>query len=153
METAQKIDGYLKVPDIDGESERTGHEKEIIIYGIDFSMKAPYEPATHARLGRVALSTIKFTKNYDKSSPLLKFALYKNKKLDEVVFTGVRTVEESDLDYLKITLKEAFVMSYVMHTSPLGNGGIEDIFELSYKEIEIEYDGADPQTMNVATSA
>lgn len=153
MDTPNKIEGYLKIPDITGHSERTGHEDEIIVYGIDFDIKAPYEPGTLARLGKVSLSTVKFTKNYDKSSPLLKMAVYKNKKLDEVVFTAIRTVEEKEREYLKITLREAFVMKYIMRPSPHQNGGIEDFVEFSYKEIEVEYDGADPQVMNVATSA
>ena len=37
-------------------------------------------------------------------------------------------------------------------SAPDENGGVEDTFELAYKTIEVDYDGGDPQTMNVATA-
>ena len=38
-----KIDGFLKISDIPGASERSGHAEEIEIHGFDFRMKAPHD--------------------------------------------------------------------------------------------------------------
>ena len=83
-----KIDGFLKVPDIPGPSTRDGHEEEIEVHGVDYTMVAPHDPNSLSRRGRVALGMIKFIKHYDKSSPYLKKALFENKALDEVVFSA-----------------------------------------------------------------
>lgn len=152
LDVGTKIDGFLKIGDIPGASERDGHEEEIPVYGINFTMTAPYDPGSMSKLGRVSMGTLVITKDYDKASPLVKMALYTNKKLGDVVFSARRTIDNASSDYLVITLTEASVMSYNMHPSPYENGGIEDTFELAYKTIEIEYDGGDPQTMNVATA-
>ena len=88
-----KIDGFLKVPDIPGPSERDGHEDEIEIHGVEFNMEAPHDPNSLSRRGRVALDMIVFTKNYDMASPYLKKALFDNTALDEVVFSARRTIE------------------------------------------------------------
>ena len=97
------------------------------------------------------MGTLMLTKQYDKASPMLKMALYTNKKLGDVQFAVRRTIDGASSDYLVAKLTETTVMSYNMHVSPYENGGVEDTFELAYKTIEVEYDGGDPQTMNVAT--
>ena len=120
-DTTIKIDGFLKVPDIPGPSERDGHEEEIEIHGVKFHMEAPHDPNSLSRRGRVALDMIVFTKYYDMASPYLKKALFDNTPMDEVVFSARRTIEGETSDYLVVTLTDASVMSYVMHqamTSP-----------------------------------
>ena len=102
-----KIDGLLKVADIPGPSERDGHEEEIEVYGVDFSMTAPHDPNSLSRRGRVSLGMVEFTKHYDKASPYLKKALYDNTKLDEVVFTCRRTIEGETNDYLVVPMTGA----------------------------------------------
>lgn len=144
-----KIDGFLKVPDIPGASTRDGHEEEIEIHGVEFSMVAPHDPNSLSRRGRVALGAMKFIKNYDKASPLLKMALFTNKKLDEVVFSARRTIEGETNDYLVITMRNASVIHYDMKVNPEDPDLIEDTIGFAYEEIEFEYDGKDPQTMNV----
>ena len=79
-----KIDGFLKVPDIPGPSERDGHEEEIEVHGVEYKMDAPHDPEHLSRRGRVSLGMITFTKYYDKASPYLKKALFDNTALDEV---------------------------------------------------------------------
>ena len=76
-----KIDGFLKVPDIPGPSERDGHEDEIEVHGVKFNMEAPHDPNSLSRRGRVALDMIVFTKYYDMASPYLKKALFENTPL------------------------------------------------------------------------
>ena len=152
LDVDSKLDGFLKIGDIPGASERDGHEEEIEVYGVNFTMTAPYDPTSLSKLGRVSMGTLMLTKQYDKASPMLKMALYTNKKLGDVQFAVRRTIDGASSDYLVVKLTETTVMSYNMHVSPYENGGVEDTFELAYKTIEVEYDGGDPQTMNVATA-
>jgi len=148
-----RIDGFLKVPDIPGPSERDGHEEEIEVYGVDFTMTAPHDPNSLSRRGRVSLGMLIVTKHYDKSSPYLAKALYDNTKLDEVVFTCRRTIEGETADYLVITMTDASVIAYNMHASSDEPDVIEDVVSFAYKTIKFVYDDDHEAEMNVATGA
>ena len=99
------IEGFLKVPDIPGASARRGHEGEIEVHGVTFSMEAPRDPLGGARKGRATVDNVVFTKYYDQSSPYLKKALFDNTRLAQVVFSALRTTEGEESDYLVVTLK------------------------------------------------
>ena len=135
-----KIDGFLKVPDIPGPSERDGHEEEIEIHGVKFNMQAPHDPNSMSRRGRVALDMIVFTKYYDMASPYLKKALFDNTPMDEVVFSARRTIEGETSDYLVVTLTDASVMSYQMHQARDEPDLIEEEVGFAYNAIKFAYD-------------
>ena len=138
--TTIKIDGFLKVPDIPGPSERDGHEEEIEIHGVKFHMEAPHDPNSLSRRGRVALDMIVFTKYYDMASPYLKKALFDNTPMDEVVFSARRTIEGETSDYLVVTLTDASVMSYEMQQSEDEPDLIEEEVGFAYHAIKFVYD-------------
>lgn len=148
-EAKTKIDGFLKVPDITGPSVRDGHEDEIEIHGVEFDMVAPHDPNSLSRRGRVALGMIKFIKNYDKSSPYLKKALFDNKPLDEVVFSARRTIDGETSDYLVVTLSDASVVQYDMKPSLDEQDLIEERVGFAYKKIKFNYDDKDEVEMDV----
>jgi type VI secretion system secreted protein Hcp len=135
-----KIDGFLKVPDIPGASERDGHEEEIEIHGVKFQMQAPHDPNSLSRRGKVALDMISFTKYYDIASPYLKKALFDNTPLDEVVFSARRTIEGETSDYLVVTLTNASVMKYEMCQSEDEPDLIEEDVGFAYHAIKFVYD-------------
>jgi type VI secretion system secreted protein Hcp len=135
-----KIDGFLKVPDIPGPSERDGHEEEIEIHGVKFNMHAPHDPNSMSRRGRVALDMIVFTKYYDMPSPYLKKALFDNTPMDEVVFSARRTIEGETSDYLVVTLTDASVMTYQMCQAPDEADLIEEEVGFAYNAIKFVYD-------------
>jgi type VI secretion system secreted protein Hcp len=134
------IDGFLKVPDIPGASERDGHEEEIEIHGVKFQMEAPHDPNSLSRRGKVALDMIVFTKYYDMASPYLNKALFDNTPLDEVVFSARRTIEGETSDYLVVTLTNASVMRYQMHQSEDEPDLIEEDIGFAYHAIKFVYD-------------
>ncbi len=144
-----KIDGFLKVPDITGPSVRDGHEDEIEVHGVAFTMAAPYDPNSLSRRGRVSLGMVNFTKHYDKSSPYLKKALFENKLLDEVKFSARRTIEGETSDYLVVTLKDASVIEYKMYPSVEEPDLIEELVGFAYKNITFNYDDKDEVEMDV----
>ncbi len=148
-ESKTKIDGFLKVPDIPGPSERDGHEEEIEIHGVKFTMQAPHDPNSLSRRGKVALDMITFIKYYDMSSPYLKKALFDNTLLDEVVFSARRTIEGETSDYLVVTLTDASVMKYLMCQSDEEPDLIEEEVGFAYKTIKFVYDSDHEIEMNV----
>ena len=148
-----KIDGFLKVPDIPGPSERDGHEEEIEIHGVEYKMEAPHDPNSLSRRGRVRLDMMIVVKHYDMSSPYLQKALFDNTLFGEVVFSCRRTIEGATADYLVVTLTDASVMLYEMQ--PSDEEGSEDLLEerigFAYKTITFNYDDAHEIEMSVAT--
>lgn len=144
-----KIDGFLKVPDIPGPSERDGHEEEIEVHGVNFRMDAPHDPNSLSRRGRVALDMIVFTKYYDMSSPYLKKAVFDNTLLDEVVFSARRTIEGETADYLVVTLTDASVMKYEMSQAEDEPDLIEERVGFAYKKIKFVYDKDHEAEMDV----
>ncbi len=135
-----RIDGFLKIEDIPGESVRDGHEDEIQVHGVEFSMEAPYDPIRDSRRGRVAVDTIRFTKYYDKSSPSLKRALFDNVHLDEVVFSARRTVEGETSDYLVVTLTDASVLAYALQPATDAPDLLEERIAFAFRAIGFSYD-------------
>lgn len=147
-EIGQKIDGFLELPDVPGESIRSGHEDQLEIHGIEFSMEAPHDANTKARRGRVQLSTLTVIKNYDKGSPYIKQACFQNKKFDEVKVYLRRTIETESEDYLVIKLTDAAVLGYALRPSPLEPDVLEEIVDFTFKEITFTY-GDDEAVMDV----
>ncbi|MBP7000306.1 type VI secretion system tube protein Hcp [Amaricoccus sp.] len=146
-----KIDGFLKVPDCPGPSTRDGHEEEIEIHAIRFTMEAPYDPNTFGRRGRVAMGLVTFVKYCDMATPPLAQALFQNKTLDEVKFTARRTIEGETVDYFTITLTKATILKFDMHQPEEAAEAdlIEEDVSFAYQKIELLYVDGDPQPMDV----
>jgi type VI secretion system secreted protein Hcp len=144
-----KIDGFLKVPDITGESVRDGHEDEMEVFSVAFDMVAPHDANSLSRRGRVSLSTIKFRKHYDIGSVYLKQACFQNKLFDEVVFSARRTIEGETADYLVITLEEASVVSYSMKPSFSDPDLLEEEIAFAFKKVKLNYDDSHDTEMDV----
>lgn len=148
-DTKTKIDGFLKVPDIPGPSVRDGHEEEIEVYGVDYTMTAPHDANSLSRRGRVALGMIEFIKHYDMSSPYLQKALFDNTLMGEVVFSARRTIEGETSDYLVVTLTDASVVTYRLHPAKDEPDIIEDRVAFAYKTIKFNYDDKHEIEMDV----
>lgn len=146
-----KIDGFLKVPDIPGPSVRDGHEDEIEVHGVYFTMDAPRDPTSLSRRGRVVFDTIVFDTYYDMSSPHLKKALFQNTLFSEVKFAARRTIEGETSDYLVITLSDASVVSYELGpgTEPGTESLIEEQIGFAYRSIKFNYDDTHEVEMDV----
>jgi type VI secretion system secreted protein Hcp len=146
------IEGFLKVPDIPGASVRHGHEGEIEVHGVTFSMAAPLDLATGTRRGRVAVDNIVFTKYYDMSSPYLKKALFDNTPMDEVVLSVRRTTDGMPSDYLVVTLNRASVTKYEMRPAEAEPEMIEERLGFTFQAIKFNYDDAHEVELNLRTT-
>lgn len=128
--------GYMRYPDIAGESVREGHEDEIEIHAIQFSMEDPSGP-TGARRGRVRLQSLTVSKTYDRSSPYLKRALADGRHAREVTITIAAPSADGDEDYLVIGLRDARLTSYAMASSE--DGTLQESLTLDYRTIGFVY--------------
>jgi len=144
-----KIDGFLKVPDVPGESIRSGHEEQLEIYGIKFDMAANLDVNSGARRGRVRLSAVTVIKNYDQGSPYLAQALFQNKVFDPVEIFLRRTIATESKDYLVIKLTEASVTNYSFQPSASEPDLLEEVVDFGFKEITFTYDGEHEAVMDV----
>jgi len=133
------FNGYLKVPDIPGESVRADHEDEIDVFGVSWSVvQQTSASAGKGRVqGRAHASAVTFEKFMDAASPYLTLACLQGKSFDEVVFSVRKDSGDAHLDYLVVTLTNVIVSSYEM-----SNGDDQQIREsvsLMAEEIKILY--------------
>ncbi len=142
--------GYLKLPDIPGESVKADHTDEIDIFGADFSVMQ--ESSATATTGLVAgtahASSFNFQKFYDASSVYLMQASLTGAHLADAVFAVRKDSGDAHLDYLTVTLTNVVVSNY-----SLSGGGDQNIVEsisLSAEEIKFTYvqQGADGAASN-----
>ena len=132
--------GYMKLPDIAGESRRADHEEEIDIMSIDWSMAQ----ASNMQIGsgrtssRAVVNPIGITKIYDASSPYIALACMQGKAFDEVVISFRQDSGDAHLDYLKITLSNVVISSYGLNGSAMGEE-ITDSLSLSFETVNVLY--------------
>ncbi len=133
--------GYLKIPDIEGESQRAEHEKEIDIHDLTWVI----EQASVAQVGRgrsqsrAQVDALKFKKYYDASSPYLALACMQAKSFDEVVLMVRKDSGEAHLDYLTITMTNCIISSYHVLGAHGDHQMIEEENGLAFEQVNIKY--------------
>lgn len=132
--------GYMKIPDIAGESRRADHEDEIDITSIDWNMAQPstMQIGSGRTSSRATVSPVGITKFYDASSPYLALACMQGKAFDEVVISFRKDSGDAHLDYLTITLTNVVISSYSMNGSAMGEE-ISDAISLSFEKVKVLY--------------
>jgi type VI secretion system secreted protein Hcp len=134
------LTGYLKIPDIDGESKAAEHEDEIDIFDIQWEIER--ETATlmgRGRLrGRVEAGPVLVRKWYDASSPYLAQAVANGRAFDEIVIQLRKDSGDAHLDYLTLTLEDCRITGYRMGGAE-GVAVIEEEVEIVYDKITVKY--------------
>lgn len=136
-----KLTGYLKIPDIPGESQRVDHEDEIDIHGIAWKVHVePAEVGSGRTSARAEFSAITVQKYYDSSSPYLFLSTAQGKAFDEITLTFNRPNSDSgEFSYLKITLTNCVVTNYEVSGEVSSDDRIAEEVSLSYETINILY--------------
>ena len=132
--------GYMKLPDIAGESRREGHEDEIDIVSIDWNMSqaANMQQGSGRTSSRATVHPVGIAKTYDASSPYIALACMQGKAFDEVVISFRQDSGEAHLDYLVITLTNVVISSYSMNGSSMGEE-ITDQLSLAFEKVKVLY--------------
>lgn len=132
---------YVKIPDIDGESERAGYEGWIEVTGLQQHI---YRDTT-GRTGRArtrAVATVEpfdIIKELDKSSPYLTLAVLQGKVFSEVEihFTSDIGREQGSAAFLKYTLSNVAVVAYEFSADEEARP--RESFSLNFEKIKIVY--------------
>lgn len=131
--------GFLRIPDIDGESRRHDHEGEIEISGLNWSFQNPdaRSELSGRSSGRSEASALTLTKFVDKSSVYLAAAVMHAKHFDEVVITVRKDSGDTHLDYLQIELQNVVISD--LNMSAEGGALITETVSLISENIQIRY--------------
>ena len=135
------VTGFLKMPDVKGESAAKGHEDEIDIHGLRWGVTSQSPDASGRRRVRANVRDLTVLKSYDAASPLLTLATLRGQAFDEIVLTVRKDSGEAHLDYLTITMTNCILTDYQME-----NGGTDDplkeiseAVDISFEKINIIY--------------
>jgi type VI secretion system secreted protein Hcp len=137
------ITGFLKIPDIDGESQRVDHEDEIDIHAMEWGV-SQVRPAMVGRgraRARSDMKPMRVSKYYDASSPYLAQAADRAKSFDEVVVSVRKDSGEAHLDYLIITMENVIITSYALKTGDPDEIGapLSEEVEFDFEKVTILY--------------
>lgn len=111
------LTGYLKIPDIPGESKASGHEEEIDISSIQWNISLPPSEEGSGRTGGgPEFGNLVVSGLIDKSTPKLLEASASRRAFDEVIISFRKDSGDAHLDYLKITLTNVHIASYDLST-------------------------------------
>ena len=135
-------DFHIKLAGVEGESDHKDHKGEIEIHswawGVTNASSAGVGGGSGK--GKAQAGEFMFTHDYDKASPTLAKHCVSGKHFDTLVLT-CRKAGEGQQEYLKITLKEAFITS--LNPSGASGGDVVETVSVSYKDVEFTYK---PQT-------
>lgn len=135
------LTGYLKVPDIDGESLRAEHEDEIDVHAIQWGIAQAASPQVGRgrSQSRAQVAAMSMNKFYDASSPYLALACMQGKSFDEIVLTIRKDSGEAHLDYLIVTMTNCAISSYAIVSTADESQMIEETIDIVCEKINIKY--------------
>lgn len=138
-------DAFLQLEGVDGESTRSGFEKQIEVQSIGFGAQNPTSmgPGAGRGAGKASLQEIQVTKVADAASPLIFEALTKGKHFPTAKITFHRAGGDEAVDYLVWELEKVYISSYqISGSSGMDERPVETI-GLDFGKITITYT---PQT-------
>lgn len=119
---------------------RKGFEGKIDVLSYDDSVSIPYDGSSGLPAGRRQHGSINFSKDLDKSSPLLANAAFTNENLTTVKFEFLRPAQtlagSAEKVFLTVTLTNAIIASITRSVS--GDRRIESL-SLVFQKINITY--------------
>jgi len=137
------IDTHIKFDGVEGESAHKDHKGEIQILSWNWSVSNPSAPfGGGSGQGKGDPGHFNFKHYYDKASPVLAKRCADGKHFATVTLTA-RKSGEGQKDFLKVTMKEAFITSAVPGGD--GTGSIVETVTMTYGDIEFDYKPQDKE--------
>ena len=134
-----KLDAFLKIKEIPGESQDKAHSNEFDLLSFTFGVSNSGSMATGGGggTGMAVFHDVPIQTYVGKSSPELALRAISGKHFPEAVIT-VRKAGDKPMDYLRYTFSDCFVTSY--HMDP-GTGGAlaTEHWSLNYAKLKVEY--------------
>lgn len=133
------LTGFLKIPDIPGESRYQDHEDEIEIHAIDWSiMREPPSAGSGRTISSAEFSPLKLEKRIDKATPLLMAALASGQVFDVVEISIDKPANESITPFVHIELRNVLVVRSSV-SDDFSKSYLEEELSLSYEQIIFSY--------------
>ncbi len=137
------LTAYLKIGDIQGESQRADHEDEIDIHGLMWNI----EQGSAAQVGkgrsraRAQVSALFLKKYADAASVYLALACMQGKSFPDMVLAVRKDSGEAHLDYLVITMENVTISKYEILGVDQEEGGqmIEEVLGLVFENVTYKY--------------
>jgi len=129
---------------IKGESQDKSHKDEIEVLAWSWGMQGKAHLSGGGSTGKASMHDLKITKRVDSSSTALMLALRTNEPITKAVLT-LRKAGKTQLEYMKITIEQARVMSLMIdggsesNGSGVGGAGELERITFSFNKIEVEY--------------
>jgi type VI secretion system secreted protein Hcp len=146
---ALAADAFLKIDGIEGDSNDSKHKNEIEVISWSFGDSQPAtvtrSAAGGASAGKVTMQDFKFTMKVGKASPMLFGAVANGKHIKKAVLTVRTTSGQKQLEFLKISLEDVIVSSFISLGSKSTEVPAEEIM-LNFGKIQVSYTQFDPQT-------
>jgi type VI secretion system secreted protein Hcp len=131
------VDYFLKLATIDGESSASGHTAEILVSSWSWggSQTSTVHGTSGSGAGKVSLSDLNMTIEFDKSSPKLLQGLTKGQHFATALLAGVKA-GAGNANYFTLALTEAFIAS--LQYSASGDVPMVSL-SLTYKSFQMDY--------------
>lgn len=113
---AARVDYFLKVDDIDGESTNDRHKNEIEIESFSWGATQSGTGASGGGAGKVSFQDIHFTMKTGKASPKLMLACATGEHIKEVVLTGEVSGKKGQ-KFLEIKMEDVLISSFQQGSS------------------------------------
>jgi type VI secretion system secreted protein Hcp len=148
------FDAFLKLDAFPGESKDRQHPDEIEIESFSWgvSNSGSLSSSGGAGTGKSTFQDLTVTNNTHKSSPLIMLACASGEHIKKAVLS-LRKAGGSSFDYIKVTLTDVLVSSYLEAGDTGGDRAAESV-SLNFARIEFSYtQQADDGSAGTTTSA
>lgn len=133
-------DMFIALKGIEGESPDDKHPNEIQIksYAFGATQSGTAHEGSGSTAGRADIHDLTFTKHVDKSSPLLYFLCCSGQTIDNAVLSVRKAGGAKPIDYLKVTLSQVLVTSFVSGAQG-SQDRAEETIKLNFATCKVEY--------------
>jgi type VI secretion system secreted protein Hcp len=132
-----KIEGTRQGP-IKGESTDTAHVDEIEVVGWNWGMDVSAASFGGAQ-ARTTLQELVVRKRVDRASTALMSALRANEPLKKVTLSVRKAGGTSPVDYLKITIEKARVMSHTIGSLADDSPEVQEELRIAFFKVNVQY--------------
>jgi type VI secretion system secreted protein Hcp len=134
------VDIFMKIDDVKGESSDDKHKGEIDVLAWKFggSQAGTSQVGTGSGSGKVQIQDLEFTKNVDRSSPVLLGALCTGSHFKTALLTVRKAGGKAPLEYLKITMTDLIVSRIDHGTEGSASQHTETVW-LNFATVKFEY--------------
>lgn len=132
---------FLKIDGIPGESQDRQHKDEIELQSFAWgnSNAETQGGASGIASGKVTFQDFQFTSPASKAGPQLMLHCATGKHIPRAIMTGRKESGRAPQEYVKITLEDVLVTSYLSNGSSGDGGAPMDAASLRFGKIEVEY--------------